>query len=782
MTDWAGRFRKAARRALPPVDGELTVPGLREPVDVARDTWGVPHISAANLDDLFLAQGFVTASERLFQIDLTLRAANGRLASMFSELTLPLDRFVRTVGWNRAGRRVAASYDALSTRMVEAFAVGVEAWVERMPARPVEYEVLELDPWLPAGDGRLGAWAACSVLMAYGLSGNWDTELLRAEIAAKLGWEAMRTLFPDLPAVDPAAIPGMSDPRRLGLELLRQAPSRPGGQGSNNWVVAGSRTTTGKPLLANDPHLSVSMPSIWFECHLACPEYEAAGVALPFSPGVVIGHTAHHAWGFTNVGGDTQDLYLERLNDDGTAALHEGAWEPVRVHIEEIEVRGHEATVLEVRETRHGPILDSYLVGIGDPTVVEGGVAETYALRWVGSERAIPLSALVLMGQARSFPEFREAVRHWDCPGQNMVYADVDGTIGYQCTGLYPVRRGGDGTLPVPGWTAEHEWDGWLPFDALPWAENPQQGFLATANQRIHDGSYPHLIGVDFLPPHRAQRIVELLAATPKHSRETFARMQADTVSIPARQIAPLLREVEPGNDRQKGAIAQLDGWDGDLAADSVAAAIYQVWCKHIAELVLLPRLGDELFTHYHGRREWTNQFQFLVLPNLLAAPTATWFGGDGREGRDELLRRALDAALDELTGRLGEDPSAWRWGALHRVEFAHPLAPIPDLAGLFAGGVAERGGDESTLNQSAFEPEDPEYLAQIIPSWRQIIDLADPDESVGIHTTGQAGNPASSHWDDLVTPWARGEHHALPFTREAVDRVIESRLRLLPR
>ncbi len=779
MSDWVDQLKEAARAALPPVEGEVALPGLREPVEVIRDSWGVPHIYAANLEDLFLAQGFVVASERLFQIDLALRMSNGRLSTMFADLMLPMDRFIRAVGWNRSGAKVAATYDELSHSMLTAFRVGARAWLEQMPAPPVEHAFLGLEPSLPEDDA---SWAAAAVFMAWGLSGNWDNELLRAEMAESLGWDAMLEFFPDLPAVPPEVFAGSRDGRRSAMELLKHAPAQPHGQGSNNWVVDGSRTATGKPLLANDPHLTVAMPSVWFEVHLSCPEYEASGVALPFSPGVVIGHTAHHAWGFTNVTGDVQDLYLERLNDDGTHALHDGEWEPLTVHHELIEVRGTDQPVaLDVRESRHGPILDSYVLGIENPQVIEGGIKETYALRWVGSERALRPSTLVRMAQAASFDEFRDSVRDWDCPGQNMVYADVDGTIGYQCSGLYPVRRKGDGTIPVPGWTSEHEWDGWIPFEELPWSVNPRSGYLVTANNRIHDESYPHLIGKDFLPPFRAQRIVEMLTAERTHSLETFARMHMDTVSIPAGDIVPLLLEVEPQSDRQKEALVLLEEWDCDLAADSVPAAIYQVWSKHIARETLLPKLGEELFDHYYGRREWTNAFQFQVLPNILANPTAEWFGENGRAARDQALRHALDAAMDELTESLSDDPDTWRWGSLHTVTFAHPLAMVPDLAEMFTGGIVGTGGDEQTVLQGAFEPGEG-YAAGVVPSWRQIVDLADIDASVGMHTTGQSGNPASPHWNDMVGAWAAGEYHPLPFTRPAVEAAASTSLTLSPR
>jgi penicillin amidase len=777
MGDWLDDVRAAAEAAVPRLEGELPVSGLAGRVEVLRDTWGVPHIFATSLEDVFRAQGFIVASERLFQIDFLLRAANGRLAGMIGELGLPADRFARTVGWNRAGSTIAAEWDEDSRRITAAYREGALAWLETMAAPPVEYAVLALAPSLPEDDA---SWAAGSAWMSWNLNGNWDEELVRVEIAERLGPDAVRDLFPELPADLRFPIAGRRGPS--ALDLLEQATPRTPGQGSNNWVVAGSRTTSGKPLLANDPHLAVVTPSIWFEAHLSAPGYEAAGVCLPFAPGVVIGRTPHHAWGLTNVGGDTQDLYLERLNEDGTASEFEGSWEPLRIHREQIEVRGRDEPVaLEVRETRHGPILDSYVVGVATPEVVEGGIRETYALRWAGASVAIPPMTLVHMAATTGFDAFRDALRAWGSPGQNIVYADADGTIGYQCTGRYPIRRSGDGTTPAPGWTDEHEWDGWIAFEDLPWDVDPPEGFLATANARIHDEDYPFHIGHDWSPPSRVRRIGELLEATPLHSPESFAAMQADTVSIPARELAAVLATVEAADERQAAAIALLAAWDGDLAADSAAACVYEAWCHHVAELVLRPALGEALFTHAYGRASSIGAWRAVVLPSLLARPTARWFGTDGVQARDDLLRRALDAALGELEERLGSDPSGWRWGDLHHVVFAGPLAAFPGLGEVFTAGVVGRGGDDDTLDQGAFEPER-RYDAVVIASWRQIQDLSDPDASTGTHTTGQSGHPGSPAWRDLIPLWSAGERHPLPLSREAVERVSATSTTLLPR
>lgn len=780
VSELADALRIAARAALPPVEGEVRAEGLRAPVLVARDRWGVPHITAESLHDLFFAQSYVVASDRLFQMELIFRLSLGRLSELFGELTLPIDRFVRTVGWNRAARKQAAERDDLSNEITDAAWAGFRAWIETMPAPPPEYRVLGLEPWVPGEEEAREAGAAAAVFMAWSLSRAWDNDLLRAEIAERHGAEVMRTLFPDVDP-EPEAVRAAKESDDPRLAMLADAFLPPSGQGSNSWVVAGSRTASGKPLLANDPHLLVQSPSVWYEVHLQAPGIDVAGVSFPFSPGVVIGHNDRIAWGFTNTEADVQDLYLERLSEDGTGYEHGGGWEPLITHREEIAVRGRdEPEVVEVRETRHGPILTSYMLGIAEPQVVEGGIRRPYALRWVGLERTIQPSIVVRLDMARDWDEFRAALSEWSCPGQNAVYADVEGNIGYQLTGRYPKRRAGDGSLPVPGWTDEYEWDGWIPFDELPRAFNPESGYLVTANNKMVDAGYPHHLGSDFLPPYRARRVTQLITETERHTSETFARIQADTVSLPAREICALLRSVEPSTDRQKEALALLAEWDHNLAAGSAAAAVYETWNAHIARAVLRPLLDDELFDHFYARRQWTNGFQYSVLPHVLAFPTARWFGRDGADARDDVLRTALDGALDELTERLGEEMSEWRWGAIHRARFASRLAIIPDLQEMFTAGIVEVGGDEQTVNQALFEPGVP-YDVAVMPSWRQILDLSDWDACLGAHTLGQSGNPESPHYRDQLELWSEVRHHAMPFSDEAVARETVAELRLLP-
>ncbi len=750
MPDFLDGLRARAAASAFPVDGELAVPGLRAPAEVLRDRYGVAYISADSLEDLWFAQGLVTAGERLFQIDLALKQANGRLSELFGDFTLDDDRFTRTIGINRAGVTIAASWDATSRAMVARFREGILAWIAAMPAPPVEYVLLDASPDLPDDDA---SWAACWAMFSWGLSGNWDLELLRVHLAAELGEDTAGRLVPPLSGHPTAPAAG-----RLAGDLLDELPRPPRGQGSNEWAIAGARTASGKPLLANDPHLLVQQPGAWVGFHLRAPGYEARGVAAPFAPGIVLGTTAHHAWGATNVGGDVQDLYLERLNEDRTAAQYEDAWEPLTAHHEEIRVRGSDEPVVhEVRATRHGPLLDSYLTGRLRPA--KRLLDASYALRWVGAEHCIRPSALIDVANVESFGEFRNAARALECPGQNLVYADVNGTIGYQCTGLHPIRGAGDGTGPVPGWTAEHEWEGFVPFEELPYAVDPGGGYLVTANDRIHADDYPHLIGHDFHAPDRAARITALLEARSDHTVDTCRAIQTDTVSLAARAILP---RISLADTRAR---ELFDEWDHDLAADSAAASLWEVLIDELARRAVD---GEEaLVAEYLTDREL---FRCRALPRLIDA------GAISQEQLDDALAAAWDRCVDAM----GPDPASWRWGDIHRARFVHPLGRMPGLEPLFVAAELPLGGDEQTVNNAGFEGDGP-FDVYVVPSWRAVYDLSNLDDSMGILPTGQSGNPASSHWNDQTDAWAAGELRPLPFTRAAVEAAATERLTIVP-
>jgi penicillin G amidase len=769
--DFLDQLRDRAAAVLFPESGELRVEGLGAPVEIHRDKWGVPYIEAGSLEDLWFAQGVFTAGERLFQLDMLLRTANGRLSEVFSERTLAEDRFSRTIGLHLAGARLAESWDEASRGMHRRFREGVFAWIEAMPAKPVEYELLDFAPDLPVDEA---SWAAAFSYLAWSLSGNWDDELLRAWIAERAGEEAVETLFPPLPDDPPGIAAGALYGRLATADpaaLLDMVP-RERGKGSNAWAVSGSKTSTGKPLLANDPHLLALQPGVWLECHLSAPGYRARGVSLIFSPGVLLGTTAHHAWGTTNVTGDVQDLYIERLNDDGTAAEYDGRWEPLDIREEVIAVRGAEPAVIQVRATRHGPLLESFVTGRLGPDYIELGSEHAYAISWTGAEHGVNPALALYVAAAGSFDEFREAVLGLTCPGQNFVYADVDGTIGYACSGAFPIRRAGDGRAPVPGWTSEYGWQGIVPTDELPWSKDPGSGFLASANNRMHDPGYPHLIGRDFHTPFRARRISATLAVGRAMSLRDMQELQNDTLSLPALETLPLLLRLDPHTPAQEEALRSLEGWDGYMSAGSAAAALFNVWSREIARRTLVPLLGEELFRYYHAERE---RFQCSVLRSLLDSEhDRTW---PPAEPSDDLFSAALDDALAFLgSNDEGERPT---WGETHRLRLAHPLAAIPGLAPMFLAADIEFGGDEQTVMAAAFDGREG-FDTAIMQSWRVVFDLADLDRSVGVLPTGISGNPASPHWNDQTELFAEGNYHEMPFTVQAVRSTKVATLRLV--
>ncbi|HJX06775.1 MAG TPA: penicillin acylase family protein [Actinomycetota bacterium] len=710
-------MRAMAEASLFPLNGELDAQGLTDAVTVERDAYGVPRITADSLDDLWFAQGFVTAGERLFQLELALRLATGRLSEIFSEPTYDDDVFMRTIGLNRAGTKHVRDWNETDRAMHGQFRAGVHAWIDRMPVKPIEYQLLDLDPDIP---DEPAPYAAAIALLAWNLSSNWDAELLRAELDERI--------------------------HHATTDLLLPSSSR-GGVGSNNWAVAGARTASGKPLLAGDPHLLVTQPGAWFELHLRAPGYDVRGVALPFLPGIILGATPHHAWTATNVTGDAQDLFEEQLNDDGTAARSRDGWEPLTIHDEPIVVRGEsEPRVLEVRESRHGPILTHGIGGVSQ--AVYRPIERTFALRWTGHDATLRPSLTLEAARATDADAFGAAVLQIGCPGQNFVYADVDGTIAYQCTGRFPIRANGNGTRPVPGWDGEHEWIGWIPAEELPHETNPERGWLATANNDIQPADLAYLIGADFHRPARRDRIVELVTERDHHDVSSMRAMQTDTVSLAVGGVLPALLKLHPGGDDQREVLDRLATWNGDIAAGSHEAAVYELWLSAIMRRFVGERIGDTLFTAYTGFREI---FVGETLPAMLAHSTD--------RVDPAALRDALGEAIELAGGRT--------WGEIHTLTLAHPLARIPGLGDLFTAAAIPHGGDESTICQGAMDPLRG-HVPSVIPSWRAVWDLGDLERSVAVVPSGVSGNPASPHWADQSPLYAAGDARPAGFRTPA--------------
>jgi penicillin amidase len=787
MEDWVAAIKEYASSALRPTEGRVRLEGLNEEVEVFTDRWGVPHIYAKTTDDVYFAQGYLHAAERLWQMDFTRRAAQGRLAEVVGVAGLPLDRFFRTLGFWRLAKKLAKDYDDESRALAVPYHAGFIAALRTLP-KPAEYQLLNAEPAFPdVLEDTLVDVASIALMMSFQLSANWPFELLRAELAAHLGVERARELTPFINAEGPivamtsAEFPTIAQQFR---DAAYAAGVRPG-VGSNNWVASGAKTTTGKPLLANDPHLMVQMPAIWMEMHLVAPDLDVAGASLPGVAGISIGHNQRVAWGFTNTQADVTDLYVEHLSEDRKKYEYKGKWLPVKRIREKITVLGEPKPILhEVLETRHGPLISSTIAGGTSPEIVENRISEAVAFRWIQRELPLSAKATSMLNHVSNWEEFREATRAWPIAGQNMIYADVDGNIGYQFTGTVPIRTKGTGVVPVPGWTGEYDWKGTIPFDDLPRVFNPEQGFIATANHRMVDVDYPYLLTHDWEMPHRIRRIVAMLTAKERLDHDDFKAMHMDTFSGIAADLVPLFLQAEIAGERETEAIKHVETWDLRLDTDAIGGSIFNAWFARVAEALFAQKLGPQLFEEYYPRKAWTTNHAYDATREILVNPQAFWVGGDGTDNagqRDRLLGEALTKALADLEARLGADMNDWRWGRLHQVHFRHILAnAIPPLNELFSAGPFEVGGGDDTVNRGVLHPSEG-FADGAIASYRQIIDLADFDRSVSIITTGNSGNPASPHFADQAPMWATGEYHPMPFTRGAVEAASEGMLVLAP-
>jgi penicillin G amidase len=812
------------RRPFPTVEGEVAVAGLDGPVEVLRDVDGVPHIYASTTHDLLFAQGYVHAQDRFWQMDFWRHLSAGRLSELFGASQVETDAFLRTLGFRRIAE---VEYTAVSDGLraaLDAYSEGVNAYLaERKGSRlALEYAVLGLqnrgyvpEPW--TGVDSL-AWGK---VMAWDLGANLVNELERAVVAGIVGRERAEQLYPPVPAEHPVIVASAPGPTATGPPpplppeaevLLDRVAARVGSVpraiggaggdvGSNNWVIAGSRTASGAPLLANDPHLGIQMPSIWYQVGLhcvprgeACP-YEVAGFSFPGTAGVVVGHNDRIAWGVTNLGPDTQDLYIERINpDDPDQYEVEGSWVDMEVRSETISVAGGEPVEIVIRSTRHGPVISGRYGAVDELDEVDLDLPEPYAiaLRWANLEPSTLFEALLRINRASNWDEFREAAARWDLAAQNLVYADVDGHIGYQATGRTPIRRAWDGRYPVPGWSSEYEWEGFVPFEELPSVLDPDGGFIVTANQPVTDGGYPYLLHVDTSYGFRAARISELIAgAGGPLSVEDLAGIQSDAFDASAEALVPVLLELPA-----TGAVATLQEvlrpWSEGPApfrmdANSPGAAAYGAVWRH----VLGATFDDELPERYAAgggpTGTWSSSGRYFeVVRTLLDDPDDPWWDDVGtpeREDRDTILAGAMTSALAELEELLGPDPAGWTWGALHVPTFANQsfgssgIGPIEWLFNRTGPGVS--GGSE-IVNANGWVPKRG-YGVTVVPSMRLVVDLGDLGRSTAIHTTGQSGHPFHPHYDDMIEPWANGETRPLRWTRDQVEADLEARLTLVP-
>jgi penicillin amidase len=780
-------FYWRVRRAWPEVDGRLAVPGLSAPVEVVRVEPGVPHLYARSAHDLFFAQGYVHAQDRLWQMEFNRILGQGRLSALFGEGALEVDKAMHVLGLRQAAERDWQVLAPATRDLVSAYAGGVNAYLSTHRGRlPIEFTLLgvEPQPWTPVDS------LTWSKLMSLNLSQNHPFEILRSHLIAKLGEPVARRLMspspPGAPVIVPPGVHGYADLRAPHLALSRLA-SLPGlsriagtGQtwGSNGWVIAGSRTASGRPLLANDTHLGLQMPSIWYQVGLHGGGYDEAGFSFPGMPFVVIGHNRRIAWGITNLCADVQDLYIEKLDDLGHPRRYqfENAWRDLTLRREEIAVKGKPKVVLEVAETLHGPIVNDAISELkGGPPV---------ALRWPALGGTHLIDALSALNLASDWKSFHSALAAWDTPSVNFVYADVDGHIGYQSTARIPIRvPGHQGLVPVPGWDGRSEWQGFIPYEEMPYSLDPPSGFIVTANNKVVGDDYPHFLAYDMADPYRAQRITDLLAAGHRFTRDGVRAVQAETLGLPAAAIRPYLLAVPPAGERERKALDEVRRWDLRYEAESVGASVYEVWYWYLLQDILVDDLGPDVFKEY----QTVGLSEVPSIIDLLAHPDDPLFD-DRRtpkvvEHRDDIIRRSLTHAVAWLAKRYGDDPAGWTYGRVHSVTFVHaPLGQsgIVPLERLFNSATFPARGTAFTVDAAMADFNTP-FAVSFGTSQRMIVDLADLEGSTWVNSTGQNGQLWHRHREDQIPKWEAIESYPMRFGEAAVRAHTEARLTLVP-
>jgi penicillin amidase len=791
-----------ARRTLPVTQGIISMAGLQKSVQIGRDKWGTPYINASRIDDLLFAQGYVTAQDRLFQMELSRRITQGRLAETFgagsNNTFIQADTLIRTLGIYRAIQTQINQLDPQTHAAFQAYTNGVNAFIStHRNSLPLEFTILGMQPapWTIADSMAVEA----NVVLA--LDNTWYYKYTRALILARLGPTLTAMLFPPYPAQNPTLLSNANSQTRLSslptgsvpdsafsiatrnaIAALHTLLGNIGSTlGSNNWVVDGTKTTTGKPLLANDPHLAISVPSTWYEVALHSSNFDVIGFSLPGAPGVVIGHNASIAWGVTDVGADTSDLYIEQLDPlhHPGQYLYNKRWLPLQTRHETILVRGQSPVTITVAATRHGPILNYAVSDLKQYATV--------SLKWTLLQPAYHPVNFLQLDAAANWLQFSRAVSAISLC-LNFVYADTSGNIGYHMSGLLPIRSRDNRMLPVDGSTARHEWQGFVPASQMPTLFNPPSHMIVTANNRIVPDNYPVYVATDWDDGYRAQRITNLLDATPRLSITDYQQMQADVYSIPASILTPYF--IAGGQSTYDSdttlAVKLLKQWNYTFLRNSVGATIYEMTASLLLRRLLEPLLSTHLYSIY--QMNYTDSGFFTLLINVVRSPQhaffATTVADTTNAQRDALIACALHDTIKHLQTRYGSDPHQWTWGKMHQAHFVHPLSNVFPLNLLFGKTQLARPGDDETISiggDDNFNADPAHYTQQTVSSMREIIDLSNFDHSLWIITTGESGQPLSEHYMDLNPLWDLNQYQAMTFSAQQVAKMIRTWLVLNP-
>jgi len=768
-------FQQTLKRSLPQTSGEVVLSGLNEGLEIIRDTYGVPHIYAKNEPDLYFALGYAMAQDRFWQMEFHRRLGHGRLSEVFGKDFIKADRYFRVL--TAAGLRKDVPNDLAF--LPRAFADGVNAYLKTHRERlPFEFKLLGYrpEPW------DVDDYLAILKVVNWGLSSGWKVDLTAAEMLEKVGEQKLREAFPVWPDGGPLIVSEeskvlsiLSQPTVKTLRPAKRLAAISALAASNNWVVSGKKSVTGKPILANDTHLGLTNPSVWWEVHMVCPTMDVSGFAIPGVPGIAIGHNRHVAWGVTNVMVDDVDFYIEKINPENPRQYrYKDHWENMEVIVETIRVKGQDPVKTEILLTRHGPIVNE---------VKKGTKQEAISARWAFTEGLQPARAAYSLVKAEDIQGVKEALRYWELPSQNFVFADVNGNIGYWCCATIPMRSKGDGILPVPGWTGEYEWKGYVPFDERPHLMNPEEGFIATANNKVAGKDYPYLISHYWEPMDRITRIRQLLRAKEKLSIDDFKQMHQDFYCLLASEVTPKMIQVLQRrflDQEARKAKDILSKWDFIMGKDSIAACLFEVTYRKMMDNIFKDELGEELLQAYLKAVSLPPR----ALRMMVRKGSSPWFDDVNtpeRETMEDIIAKSLSQMLAELKEVIGGDMDKWTWGKIHTLTFEHILGKRKPLDRIFNLGPFPVGGSGLTVNKRQYPYEKP-YHANHGVSERMIVDLSDVDGSLHVLPTGESGHLRSPHYKDQIGLYLDGGYHLAWTERRDVEKHREGTLILKPR
>lgn len=774
---------------LPLYEGEVEIEGLINPVEIYFDDYKVPHIYAGNEHDLFYAAGYITARERLFQMTITAAATEGRLSELFGEDAIERDIYLRTWGIPRMGKKAANKMHPDALEITQNFCKGINAYIGAIGNDlPVEFKMLGIKPlrWKPE------TVAGYERLMGHNLTFSWKLEIVMGQIAYMYGEEKLRELWPEYPEDHPIIVPeagklfgllwdAMSEQDRKLRDMIQ---TRGHQLGSNSWVISGSRTASGKPILANDPHLPFKQPATWYEMHLVGGRFNTSGACLAGIPVPILGQNEACAWGFTNLMVDDVDFYVERINpDNNNQYWHDGEWWNMAVREEVIKIKGGSEKIITIRETIHGPIISDI-----HPLLKEGEMV--VSMRWGGHEVADEIYAIMQLNLMKNWDDFTEAAKNFSIPGQNVVYADTAGNIGWRPFVKIPIRKGGKNLIPVSGESSEWDWSGFVPFDEEPYLLNPERGIIITANNKVIDDSYPYYISNFWEDPSRAKRIWEMLGDRENITVPDIKEVQTDVVSPFAREIAPYFvnafDEQQIDNNNLKYSIELLESWGGNHLPNSAEAVVFNAAFLRLLRNIYadeMDLIGEKCY------KNWLSlpSMSFKNIRFILRKKYSSWFDNvkttDITEEMNEILRLSLVEAVKDIENMLGKNPANWSWGKLHKLTHNHFIGKKSALIDFFFGfnvGSFEQGGASTTVNNGEYLLYDP--FDQVNgPSFRRIVDFSNLDETQFIIPTGQSGLPRSPHYDDQAPLYHSGKYRTTHFNESTIRSTGYKKLVLVP-